>query len=292
MSESISLLQELGFTEYEARAYQVLLQYNPATGYELAKISGIPRPNIYPVMQKLEDQGAVVRIASDDTTRYLPIAPGELLKRIDERLQATLSRVGPMLQTVVQPTEASHIWTTEGYDNLLAQARALINCTKAELLIALWPEEAHALAKELEQAEVRNIKITTLCLAACLLECNSCRGQIFQNKVIDTPDARWLLLVSDEKEIIVGELLANQEVTVVRTRQTQLLRMTSWFVQQAIVLSLLLENTDDDLEKYLGPEAKAILSTVFSDPDRQGPDGWLRYMRQLLRSESGTPALV
>ena len=54
MPDAVTLLQELGFSEYEACAYQALLQQNPVTGYELAKVSGIPRPNIYPILQKLE----------------------------------------------------------------------------------------------------------------------------------------------------------------------------------------------------------------------------------------------
>ena len=32
MADAIALLQELGFSEYEARAYQALLQHNPVTG--------------------------------------------------------------------------------------------------------------------------------------------------------------------------------------------------------------------------------------------------------------------
>src|SRR5688500_17256255 len=121
MADAISLLQELGFTEHEARAYQALLQQNPATGYEVAKVSGIPRPNIYPVLQKLEARGAAVRIAGDDTTRYFPIPPQEFLKRIGGHFQETLTQVGPMLQAASQPVQASYIWNTEGYSNLLAQ---------------------------------------------------------------------------------------------------------------------------------------------------------------------------
>jgi sugar-specific transcriptional regulator TrmB len=94
MVDPVTLLQELGFTELEARAYQALLQHNPVTGYELAKVSNIPRPNIYPVLQKLEGRGAAIRIAGDETLRYIPVPPEELLKRIDDQLQATLNRAG------------------------------------------------------------------------------------------------------------------------------------------------------------------------------------------------------
>ncbi len=288
MADVISLLQELGFTEHEARAYQALLQHNPATGYELAKISGIPRPNIYPVLQKLEARGAAVRIASDDITRYLPVPPEEFLKRIDRQFQATLGQVGPLLQTLMQPAEANYIWNTEGYPNLLAQARTLIRNTATELLIALWPEEARALADDLAQAEARDLEITTLCLAACPQECGGCRGQIFRNKVVETPDARWLLLVPDSKEALVGEIPATQQVAVVRTRQRLLVRMTRWFIQHAITLGVLLLDADDFLENHLTPETRSMLA----DKNPHGPGGWLAAMRQLLRSSGGTADLA
>ena len=74
MADIVTLLQELGFGEYEARAYHALLQHNPVSGYELAKVSGIPRPNIYTVLQKLEERGTVGRVDSDTTTLYVPVA--------------------------------------------------------------------------------------------------------------------------------------------------------------------------------------------------------------------------
>jgi sugar-specific transcriptional regulator TrmB len=288
MADAISLLQELGFTEHEARAYQALLQQNPATGYEVAKVSGIPRPNIYPVLQKLEARGAAVRIAGDDTTRYLPIPPQEFLKRIGSHFQETLTQVGPMLQAASQPVQASYIWNTEGYSNLLAQARTLIHSTESELLIALWPEEARGLMDDLAQVETRDCKVTTLCMAACPQECGGCRGQIFRNKVVETPDARWLLVVPDSSEALVGEIPANRQVSVVRTRQSLLVRMTRWFIQHAITLGVLLTDADKFLDSHLTPATRSVLS----DKNAYGPGSWLANMRQLLRSSGGTTDLA
>jgi HTH-type transcriptional regulator, sugar sensing transcriptional regulator len=59
MVEATTLLQELGFGDYEARAYVTLLQRSPVSGYELAKTSGIPRANVYAVLQKLEERTTV-----------------------------------------------------------------------------------------------------------------------------------------------------------------------------------------------------------------------------------------
>jgi predicted transcriptional regulator len=281
MLDAIALLQDLGFTEQEARAYQALLQHNPVTGYELAKVSGIPRPNIYPVLQKLETRGAAMRVAGDETVRYSPVAPEEFLQRIEDQFQATRRDAAAALQQLAQPAAADYIWNTHGYANLLAQARRLIAGAAEGLLIALWPDEARALAPDLAAAEQRGQPITTLCLAGCAEECGGCRGRILRNMVIETPDARWLLLVASGEEMLAGEIPTDQEVTVVRTRQPLLVNMTSWFIQHAMALGVLLADAGDVLEHYLAPATHPVLAEV----DPHGPESWPAYMRRLLRSE-------
>lgn len=39
----VELWMDIGFTEYEAKAYIALLRLGPATGYQIAKESGVPR---------------------------------------------------------------------------------------------------------------------------------------------------------------------------------------------------------------------------------------------------------
>jgi sugar-specific transcriptional regulator TrmB len=60
-NESTRLLGRLGFLVSEARVYVALLRQQALTGYELAKVTGIPRANVYPVLKKLEQRGAAAR---------------------------------------------------------------------------------------------------------------------------------------------------------------------------------------------------------------------------------------
>src|SRR5436305_1954137 len=105
MTDATALLQQLGFSEYEARAYLALLQRNPVNGYELAKTSGLPRANIYAVLQKLEERGAIVRFEMPNGTRYAPIAPTELTKRAATRFQHTLNAVQQALADLATPAD-------------------------------------------------------------------------------------------------------------------------------------------------------------------------------------------
>src|SRR5205823_8187116 len=130
MSDPAALLQQLGFSEYEARAYLALVQRNPLNGYELAKASGIPRANIYAVLQKLEERGAAVRLDLPNGTRYAPTAPSELIQRVATRFQHTLGALQPALENLAMPADREYVWNIQGYETLLEHAHTLLDATQ------------------------------------------------------------------------------------------------------------------------------------------------------------------
>src|SRR5215213_2840021 len=144
MTNATALLQQLGFSEYEARAYVALLQRNPLNGYELAKVSGLPRANIYAVLQKLEERGAIVRLDQPNGTRYAPVAPNELTQRVATRFQHTLNAVQQALEDLATPANPEYVWNIRGYEALLEHAHALVAVSKGRLLVAIGHHEASA----------------------------------------------------------------------------------------------------------------------------------------------------
>src|SRR5687768_11223937 len=100
MTEATALLQELGFGDYEARAYVALLRRSPVNGYELAKASGIPRANVYAVLQRLEERGAVVRSDELAGSRYAPVPTVELIRRLGQRVRGVLQAAHEALDDV------------------------------------------------------------------------------------------------------------------------------------------------------------------------------------------------
>jgi sugar-specific transcriptional regulator TrmB len=279
MTEAVDLLQELGFSEYEARAYRALLQHNPVSGYELAKVSGIPRPNIYPVIQKLEERGAVVRLeSSEETARYAPVPPEEFLERVGSRFRETLETTKQALRDLVQPAELAYVWNVQGYDNMLSHARSLIDKSRDQLLVAIWPDEAQILVDQMDKAEARGVDVTTLCMAACPEECGGCRGRVYRNKVVETEDTRWLMLIPDGEEALVGEIPTVGESSVVRTRQRLIVDLATWFIRHSIALAAVLLDAGERLETLLDTQTRATLDAI--GPRDSG--GWLLYMRRLL----------
>lgn len=123
------LQQQLGFSEYEARAYLALLQRSPLNGYELAKVSGLPREGLC-VLQKPEERGAVLWLDMLSGARYAPMAPAELTQRIGSRFQDVLSTTQQARQELATPAAAEYLWNIQGYAALFGHAHVLIDATQ------------------------------------------------------------------------------------------------------------------------------------------------------------------
>src|SRR5687767_13133675 len=137
--DTAALLQQLGFGEYESRAYITLLKDKPLNGYELAKASGLPRANIYAVLQKLEKRGAVVRMDTPDGVRYSPVHPKDLLRRLRSSYESVLESTQEALESISAPAEHEQVWNIHGHLAMLEHARSVVDSAKKSLLTAISP---------------------------------------------------------------------------------------------------------------------------------------------------------
>lgn len=282
MEKTTEQLQKLGFTEYEARAYVALLPRHPLNGYELAKASGIPRANVYSVLEKLEERGAVIRVNTPAGVRYSPVPPSELIQNLGTRFKGVLETAQTSLDQLATPAEHEYVWNARGYAVMLDNASALLEQAKERVLVAVWPQEAEALADRFTQAQARGIDLVTLCLNNCQNECGHCRGHLYRYAVLPPQSSRWLILVPDGEAVLASEIGPGEEVLTVRTRQKLLVNVASRYIRHSIALAAVLNDLGPRLDALLAPGTRSILETI-------GPDahthGWLEEMRLLLSQE-------
>lgn len=281
MNSVIEQLQQLGFSGYETKAYIGLLQEHPLNGYTLAKKSGVPRANIYGVLQKLEERGAVLAINTTAGTVYSPIAPKDLIHGLGNHIGEVLTAAQQGLEALAAPVKQTYVQNLHGNDQLLENARDLINTANERLLIALWQPEAGALAEALAQAQARGIAIHMLCCQACAQECGSCRGSTFRYRVTPDQQAHGLIVIQDDDEMLVGT--TGMQATAIRTHQLGLVQMTAWYVRHSITLAAILTDLGGTLEAALSPETHQLLTVI-----GQG-DSWLESVQRLVEGGLTTP---
>jgi sugar-specific transcriptional regulator TrmB len=152
-------LQDLGFSEYEAKAYIALVQANPATGYQVSKESGVPRSMIYEVLNKLIARGAALSSMAERTTLYAPVLPDELLDRLRHEFEQQLDSARRALAAIASPPRAEYVWNIEGGDNILAKARDMIESAETQVHIGLLPATLPGLQASLRRAIERGVEV-------------------------------------------------------------------------------------------------------------------------------------
>src|SRR3989339_346903 len=70
---------------YEVKLWTALLSRGVSTAGELSDIADVPRSRTYDVLESLERHGFVI-VKPDKPIKYMAIAPGEVLDRVQKRL--------------------------------------------------------------------------------------------------------------------------------------------------------------------------------------------------------------
>ncbi len=117
-NQAKELLIRLGLTEYESGAYLSLLSCQPATGYELAKVSGIPSSKIYETANRLVDKKLIEPVAAGGGRgqRYIAIGAEDFISIKREEVARQTNVLEPLLKAASNGMEADFIWQLEGQD--------------------------------------------------------------------------------------------------------------------------------------------------------------------------------
>lgn len=120
-------LQKIGFTPIEATVFITLCKNDPLSGYEVAKLCGISRSNVYAALYSLQEKGKCYVIESD-TNKYVAQTKSELLlssKREYDEVHHILETQYP--ETI---TSSDPYITIKGYDKVVEKIKnTLLTCT-------------------------------------------------------------------------------------------------------------------------------------------------------------------
>jgi len=256
-ADPVQLLQDLGFTEYEARAYATLVRHGPLNGYQLAKHSGIPRANIYAAANKLLKRNAVSRSRGLRGQCYQAVPPAELLRSIGASQQRALKAADHALARLTEASSPAMAFNLRG-EELLARARQLIDTCQSHMSIAIQQPEAAVLADALQQACARGAVITTLCLEACEAPCGGCRGQVHRFQLAPDGGARWLVLAVDGEQALMGQFDGAMAEGLV-TRQSLVVELADAYVHQSVTLATLGDELAGKFDGLLSEQALRLL---------------------------------
>lgn len=115
-------MRQLGFSEYEAKCYLALFERSSLSVNEIAKLSGIPRPSAYDVLDKLTAKG-LVSITSGKTKRFAVSNP-RLLREISlNTLESELKELDRKRERIINSKKA----VQDNIDSIVSQLESRYN---------------------------------------------------------------------------------------------------------------------------------------------------------------------
>ncbi len=207
MKNALEYLQNLKFSQYEAKAYYSLLQQGNVTGYELAKNSGIPASKIYQVLNKLIAREVALAL-DGEPLRYMPVPPREVLGRYKGDLLNTINNLEDNLNEVYQKKyDDNYIWNISGRTAILNKIKEGVVEAQRSIFMSFWDEEADELRDVLVDADARGVALSIVHYGQSWLGVGREYRHGREHKIRQQRGARRIAIELDDEKVILGHFI-------------------------------------------------------------------------------------
>ncbi len=256
VERTIREFKNVGFTEYEAKAYIGLLKNGvPVTGYGLSKISGVPHGKIYQVLSRLVDKG-IVQKEGKENNEYVALPPKNLVKNLRQEYDSSLNILDENLEKINTTGYMTNIWNINDRKAILNKSRVLIRNSNNNLLLSLWKDEIKYLAEDINSRTCKGVKTLLIIHGGGekYLEANdniNYYNHFLEKKVIQER-GKEIIVVADRKEAVAGNI-NEMESSAFSTTKLGIINIISEFILHEALLWKLYSNikikNDKELEQ-------------------------------------------
>ncbi|WP_137290013.1 TrmB family transcriptional regulator [Natronorubrum halophilum] len=165
-AEAVSLLQELGLQEYEARCFLALTRLPSGTAKEIHEISDVPRTRVYDAIRVLESQG-LVEVQHSSPQQYRAVEIDEATRTLRKKYDNRIDTLHAQLESVErrEPDSESdrvqEVWSLSGHEAIESRMIDLIDEAESEVALLVVDEDilSETLFDELHSAVDRDLSI-------------------------------------------------------------------------------------------------------------------------------------
>jgi len=259
----IDKLVRIGFSEYEAKAYVALLRESPVTGYQLAKLSAVPRSMIYEVLGKLTARGAAMTLRKEGSTQYAPVPAQEFLEQMHREQDTLINSLEEDLADLDATSDLDYVWNIEGHDNVMARAEDMIAQAQCRIYLSLLPATFPSLSPSLQEAAARGVQIVLYSTEDLDLP----GGRVIAAPVPEEAGGRveglWLVLVVDGAQVLIGELLNENQARASWTGSPLFVFVAEHHMRTDLYLPRVLALLGDQAQDLIREEDRELFACAF-----------------------------
>ncbi|HWR39602.1 MAG TPA: helix-turn-helix domain-containing protein [Patescibacteria group bacterium] len=253
------ILQRLGFTQYEAKAYIALAGSGPAVPAYISKVSGIPRARIYDTLESLAAKGVIMTEENAEGAKsYAGLPVGVFLERVKAGWLADFSFAETELVALEQQgkKEDLYISTLCGQENILAFCRILIRRAQKQIILSLWEPMYEELLPELQQAAENGKRVSGITFdVAAPLSGLLCHRQNVYMANLRTDS--WFIVSVDGAELLYGHS-AERDGKAFYTDDIVHIKLLEDYIWHDVLVNRLVEEQGETLDRWILPEMEAF----------------------------------
>ncbi|WP_155591301.1 TrmB family transcriptional regulator [Lysinibacillus cavernae] len=257
MEELIAQLKEMGFTEYEAKAYTALVQQSHVSAYQVSKNSGIPRARIYDILNILVEKGIVLKEETAEQTTYAAMPVSVFLQQMQQRWQSNFTSMSAQLEKLEEKVqEAEHkVVMLKGKEAIINYCQSLLKKAKKKVILSMWEDMYDALREDLQEVP-QHVQVhgITLYVEEHLASIDRHRATHYTRK---TSTPHWFILSVDGQEMIYGHAPSNQEMAFITNDPVHIYLLED-YVWHDVLINRLVKRDDMELEDWIAKERKAF----------------------------------
>jgi sugar-specific transcriptional regulator TrmB len=262
-SEPVDRLVELGFSEYEAKAYVALVKESPATGYHVAKVSSVPRSMIYEVLGKLTARGAAMQLRKEGKTQYAPAPPQEFLDQLQREHDDLVASLKEDLMSVGATSDLEYVWNIEGHENVMGKAEEMIRQAQDRVYMAVLPSTFPPLKPALEDAIARDVRVVVYSSGCLDLRGGRIVATSLSEEYLKRAEGLALILVVDGDEVLIGERLTAPQARSSWTRSPLFVLIAEHHLRTDLYLPRILDELGDRAEKVIHEDDWDLFAQAF-----------------------------
>lgn len=255
--ELISQLKQLGYTEYEAKAYIALVQNNNVTAYQVSKDSKVPRARVYDTLNQLVEKGLVMKEETPDQTTYSAIPISIFIQKTEQQWQSNFTSITDQLKVLEQKKkeEENQILIIRDKETILSFCTAMLKRAKEKVLISMWDDVYNILREDLEEigkkVPIHGITINVDNPIATVDQHRT------TNYIKAQTTAHWFIIAVDGNEMIYGPSPFRKDLAFF-TDDAFHINFLEDYIWHDVLVNRLVKRSDDNLNDWITKERSSF----------------------------------
>jgi sugar-specific transcriptional regulator TrmB len=203
------LLRAVGLSAYESRCYIALIgSSTPLNGYEVAKVSGVPRSAVYESLQKLVARGAALMVSGEEGSgaSFMGLPAEAFVDRLRNQLSGTLDGLASVLPAMSNVLRSSVVAHLTGRVQVRDRFISVMEKAEKSCLMAVWPPGAEEVRETARRLVKNGVQVTSLIYGEVADFPGQSHHHRFEDPLVlrEVLGCRFYVVVSDMKEALVG----------------------------------------------------------------------------------------